>query len=364
VALENLSQKYSGFYAPKFEVVIEGKKLPLNISKSIIDLTVEEKLDEGATFSITLYDDYDIKTEKFKWLDAELFDVGNKVTIKIGYSSSLSTLMEGNITSLEPSFFAGETPTLSVRGQDLSYDYIKRKSPARTFKEKSYSEIAQTIAKEAKLFIEVDKTKKVEQPIHKDNNMSYFTFLEKLAGEVGYQFKIDGDTVYFKKPADEEGEILTLELGKDIISFRPNLNTAQLYGEVEVRGHNPKDPTKPIIGRAKAGDERPQEKDKKTTGSQVVTKRHGGVKRVLSNVIVSSKDHANAVARAVLNKASDQYIGGDAEIIGIPEIRAGVCIEFLKMGKRFTGKYYVKSATHTINNSGYRTRITVKRNAT
>jgi phage protein D len=160
-------------------------------------------------------------------------------------------------------------------------------------------------------------------------------------------------------------------LGKDLISFSPNLNTARLYSEVEVRGHNPEDPGKPIIGAAKAGDERPQEKNKKNnkkdnrkdTASQVVAERHGTAKKVISNVLVRSKDHANAIAKAVLNKASDQYIEGNAEAVGIPEIRPGVCIEFKKMGERFTGKYYVISATHTINNSGYRTRFTVKRNA-
>lgn len=363
MALEKLSQKYSGFYAPKFEVVVEGKKLPIDVSKSIINLTVEEKLNEGATFSFTMYDDYDMEAQKFKWLDDKLFDVGNKIAVKIGYGNSMETLIKGKITRLEPSFFAGETPTLTIGGQDLSYDSIKRKSPAKTFKGKSYSDIVKTIAQEAKLNVKVDKTKKLQPPIQKDNNMSYFALLEKLAGEEGYQIRIDGDTVYFKKPSDEEKAIVTFELGKDIISFRPTLNTASLYGEVEVRWHNTQDPAKPIIGRAKAGDERRQEKNKKETASQVVTKRHGTTKKVISNIVVHSKEQADAVARAVLNKLSDQYIEGDAEIIGIPEIRAGVCIELQKMGNRFNGKYYVKNASHTINNSGYRTRFTVKRNA-
>lgn len=363
MALEKLSQKYSGFYAPRVDVVIEGKKLPINVSKSITDVTVEEKLGEGATFSFTMYDEYDRKKEKFKWLDDKLFDVGNEVTIKIGYVDKLEILMMGNITMLEPSFFAGETPTITIRGQDLSFDYIKRKSPARTFKEKSYSDIIKVIASEAKLKVRVDDIKKFEHPIQKDNNMSYFTFLGKMADEMDLKMKIDKKNIYFKKPTDEEKAIMTLELGKDLISFSPNLNTARLYGEVEVRGHNPEDPGKPIIGIAKPGDERSQEKNKKATASQVVAKRHGTTKKVISNVLVRSKEHADAIAKAVLNKASDRYIEGNAEVIGIPEIKPGVCIEFQKMGTRFNGKYFVLSAAHTINNSGYRTRFTVKRNA-
>jgi phage protein D len=362
MGLKEIAKENLDFYAPRFQVKIENQKLAIDVSRAIIDLTVVDKVDEGASFTITLHDEFDMDTQKFKWLDHKLFDVGNTVVIDFGYGDKLKTMIEGNITSLEPSFFSGETPTLSVKGQDLSYNYIKKKSPARTFVNMAYSDIAKTIAKEAELKPEVDDTKKLNRPIRKDNNESYFTFLEKKAKEVDFQFKIDGRTIYFKKPEDTKEEIMTLELGKDIISFSPNLSTAHLYSEVEVRGHNPNDPTKPIIGRAKPGSERQQEGTKQT-GSQVVTERLGKSKKVISNIIVYSEDHANAIAEAMLNKASDSFIEGDGESIGIPQIRPGVCIKLEKMGERFSGKYYVTSATHTINNSGYKTRFTVKRNA-
>ncbi len=69
------------------------------------------------------------------------------------------------------------------------------------------------------------------------------------------------------------------------------------------------------------------------------------------------------MALAELNKASDSLIEGEGECIGIPQIRTGVTICLEKLGKRFSGKYYVKGTTHTINSSGYRTRFSVKRNA-
>jgi phage protein D len=362
MALEKLSANTFNFYAPRFEIEIENSRVAAEISKSIIDVSVEERINEGASFTITVNDEFDMKTQAFKWLDHQLFNVGNTVKIKFGYESSLVLLMTGNITGLTPSFFAGDTPTLTVNGQDLSYDYLKRRSPERTFTGVSYSDIAQTIAGEAELSCEADSTESIEHSVRKNANESYYMFLERLAEEVGFQLRIDGQTMYFNEPEDDKKEILTLALGKDIISFRPNLNTANLYAEVEVRGHNPRDPNTPIVGRAAAGEERSQESGRQTA-SQVAQRRHGESIKVITNVIVNSVNHANAIARAALNRLSDGFIEGDAESIGIPEIRPGVCIKLEKMGERFSGKYFVKAATHTINNSGYRTRFTVKRNA-
>ena len=69
------------------------------------------------------------------------------------------------------------------------------------------------------------------------------------------------------------------------------------------------------------------------------------------------------MARAELNRASDTLVEGSGECVGIPQIRTGVTIRLEKMGERFSGKYYVKGVTHTLNDSGYRTRFSVRRNS-
>lgn len=362
MALEKLSLQALNFYAPRFEVEIENQRLAANMSKAIIDVTVDERLNEGASFRLTIHDEFDMTTQEFKWLDHELFNVGNKVTIKMGYGSDLSTMVMGTITGMEPSFFSGETPAITINGQDLSFDYLKRSTPERTFVDRSYSDIARTIASEAGLLPVADETGRYEPFIRKNSDKTYYRFLKDIADRAGFTFYVDRKTLYFIKPKDDKKEILKLELGKDIISFRPTMNTSRLVSEVEVRGHNPGDPDTPLIGRARAGSERNQESGRRTA-SQVVEERHGTQRRVITDVPVNSVEHANAIALSELNKANDTFIGGDGECIGIPQIRPGVTIRLDKMGKRFSGKYYVKGTAHTINNSGYRTRFTVKRNA-
>lgn len=368
MTLETLAKKDLDFYAPRFEVMIGEKKLAVNVSKEIIDVTVSEKIDTGATFKLTLHDEFDMNKQKFKWLDEANFTVGNLITIDMGYGSNLSRMIMGNITSLEPSFFASETPTLTIGGQDLSYDYMKRPTPARDFSEKKYSDIAQTIAQEAGLLAVVDDSKeptgKFEPTICKKNDETYYAFLSRLKDKIAFIFDIKGQTMYFVKPEDDKKEILALELGKDIISFSPTLKTTGLLAGVEVRGHNPRDPKTPIIGRAMAGSETNKERGK-ITGSELLAKKnskHLPIK-IITDVVVNSQEHAEAIAKAELIKASDTLIEGKVECIGLPQIRTGVSVILDKMGERFSGKYYVTETTHTVNNSGYRTSFSVKSNS-
>ena len=362
MALEKLSKVNFDFYAPRFEVEIKNQIIAENISKAILNVSITDKINEGASFELTVNDEWDIEKQLFKWLDNSLFNVGNQLNIKMGYGSNIHTMFMGTITTLESSFFSSDTPTISIRGQDLAYDYIKKAAPERTFKEKSYSDVARTIAAEAGLNAEVDDTPKLETQITKDNKETYFKFLNVKAKEVGFVFYIDRKTMYFVKPKDDKREVIKMQLGKDLISFNPTVKNTGLYSEVIVRGHNPQDPSTPLIGRATAGSERSQEPGKRT-GSQIAGNQPGLRTLTLTNIVVNSVEHANSIALSKLNQASDTFIEGSGECIGLPQIRPGTTIILEKMGKRFTGKYYIKEATHTINDSGYRTRFTVKRNA-
>lgn len=362
MTIEKLSLSNAGFYAPRFEVEIKGKKLAAEMSKAVIDVKVEENVNQAAGFTLTIHDGFDINTGKFKWLDHPLFREGHEVTVRMGYSAKLSPLLVGKITRIESNFFQGETTTVTIGGEDLSSDLMNRATPERSFKNMKYSDIVKMIAGEVGLNAVVDSTGKYKEVFRKNNNESYQVFIERMRKEMGYEYRIDGRTLYFIKPGDEKREVIVLELGKDIIRFNPRIDTGGLVSEVEVRVHNPLDPSKPIVGRARAGSERGQEPGKKTA-SQVAKENYQASKLVVSDRGISTKEQADAMARSRLEQISGKMIEGDGECIGIPGIRAGVCMILEKLGERFSGKYYVKGTTHSIDDNGYRTRFNVKRNA-
>lgn len=355
MTLETLAKENLNFYPPGFEVEIEGKKLDAISSKQIIDITVNEKLDEGASFEITLRGEFNMETHEVKLIDNSPFKIGNKITIKMGYGNNLHTMVKGRITGLEPSFFANEKPTLNVRGHDPSYDYLKRATSERTFIEKKYSDIVRTIAQEAGLECEVGNTGKFEKQIRKNNNVTYYAFLNRLKDEVGFNFYIKEQKLFFVKPVPNQKEIFTLELGKDIISFNPAENTTQLLAEVEVRGHNPQDPNKPFIGNAKAKSELLSLANK--MGFKNLAKK------VITVDAVSSKEHAVSIAEAELARASDTLFGGKVKCIGLPQIRVGVNVKLNRVGKLFSRMYDVTETTHTIDEQGYSTQFSVGHNS-
>lgn len=362
MAGELLSLETIDFYVPRFEVEIDDKRLDPVTSKAILNVEVTEKIADGASSILTIHDDFDMSSQKFKYLDDPLFDVGKKIYVKMGYGNSLHDMFKGTITRIEPRFFTGDTPTFTIEAHAFSYDYLKRKVPAREFKKTKYSDVAKTLAGEAKLDSVINETAELKEYVKKDNNITYFEFLKEIAKESKMTFFINRDILYFIKMDENRKEILTLELGRDIISFRPNINTTKLLTEVEIRWSNPEDPDKPFVNRIKAGDEGNIESGTKT-GSQLAKEKVGDVRKVITCRKVNSADHAKEIAEAELRKANSTLIEGTGECLGMPQIRPGVNIGLEKVGYKFSGVYSVTGATHTINDSGYRTQFSVTRNS-
>jgi phage protein D len=109
-----------------------------------------------------------------------------------------------------------------------------------------------------------------------------------------------------------------------------------------------------------AGQERGQMGD--TTGSQYA-ERFGSNAVLANDHNLTSNAEAKALALAHLEKRSLDFITGHGSCIGMPELVARIVVNLQGLGKRFSGNYYVTSATHTIDAGGYRTEFDVKRNA-
>ncbi len=360
---EEIEQKNLNFYAPGFEVEIEGKNL-LKEEVPITSVSVVEKLNDSARFSIQIDDEYDINNQEFKWLDNPLFHAGKDVTIKMGYGSNLHMMIVGKIETISSSLFSNATPTLKVEGYDLAYHFLKNASKEYQFNNKTDSEIAQeivaTFGSKVKLTASVDPTTEKHYKLTKTSRDSFFNFLKKRALKIDYELYVSARTLYFLKRKEDPDELFTLEWGKNLNSFNPTISTAGVLTEVENRWWD-KNKKKVIVGTAKAGDENTQEKGK-MKGSEVKKKTDREAKKVTHYSVTSNKESENR-SKADLNRANDKFITGSGSTIGIPELRCGVLIRLDKLGKRFSGKYRVKEVTHTIDTSGYKVNFTVKRNA-
>jgi len=345
-------------YAPGFMIEINGSEIDPELAHSILSLKIDQELNKTNGFVIEIQDEF--KAGQFKWLQKDIFKIGNPVSISIGYTNSLTKVLEGKIKNLNGSFHTGCAPTFTVEGADPSYDFLTTNSETKVFPKKRASDIVVEIARMANLDPDVQATDREIPITTKKGGTSYIKFLEQLAGENNYEFLLRGHRLRFKKEAYGE-TVTTIAWGKDVIRFEPKLNTTSAVTEVIVRGWDAAH-KKMIEGRAKAGEETKQEGEK-TTSSEVARAVFGDVIKVITDRPVKSEKEARGIAQSELNKASNNLVEATVDTLGVPELTSGVCLNIDGFGKMFSGKYYIVKATHTLDKEGYRTSLGVRRNA-
>lgn len=354
-----------GSYVPFFSIKIGGRSQP-EMERAVTRISVDESIEKASMFTISLNEGPDLKTQNFRWLDEKALDPASdqEVEIYLGYVSSpeksRKPTIVGVITDLEPSFPSSGVPSLNVRGYDHSF--LLQRSAARNeknfIKERDYAEIAKKIAKNHNLGEgDIDPAFKPPDTTTPDNESSDYEFLDGLAKSVGYEFFVKDKKLYFRKPRDQAKETRSLRWRQEIISFSPNMNTANVVTKVTVRGHNPDDPSNPIVGVATSNDQEFGEIGADSAGKFVRSNREVEI----TGRNVSSAEEAKALAKGHLIRANNSLIEGTCECIGIPEIRAGTNIRIEGVGRRFSGKYYLKSAKHSIGEGGYTLSLTVRR---
>ncbi|WP_409341903.1 phage late control D family protein [Paenibacillus sp. MBLB4367] len=349
---ESMADKYSQFFAPIFEISVNGSKISDDIA--ITDLRVETTIEsKSESFSFQVTNAFELDKSEFKWLDT--FNAGLTILIKTGYLDKLVPVFNGYITSVVCDFPDDGMPVIIVRGMDLSFLMMKG-AKSNSWEKKKYSDVVSEIAKKHGAKTKVDATAEVIGTIAQ-NQIDDYHFIEHLAGIVNYDFFVVGKTLYFRKPLTEKTPVITLQWGQSLRSLTVDVNIAEQITGVTVRGWDPKE-QKTVIGEsgsiAKLG-------GNSKTGQDIMKTLGKYTEFVQANI--DSKAEAEGKANALMNKRSMQLITGSGESIGIPEIRAGRYIKLAGVGKKLSQPYYIVSATHLIDKDGYVTRFQLEGNA-
>ncbi|RLI79450.1 hypothetical protein DRP04_09160 [Archaeoglobales archaeon] len=323
---EDLSKKYANFYSPSYQILVDGRDL--KSLAEVISVTFEDTLDGADRFSFTLGSIHNNLLE--------FLELGKEVEIKMGYLDKLTPMIVGEITSIELNF-SSNGDRLEISGYDLSYQFTQVRKH-RSFENMRDSDVVERIASEARhrLRTEIEPTE-VVHPYIVQNGETDYRFISMLAERNNFEFFVRERTLYFRRPR-KEGDMIALEYGKTLLSFRAEINMANQVSEVIVKAWNPKTKQE-IVGRARR------------EGS-------GRVEQITDKPVFSQQE-ADKLARSILDKLSEGLVRGNAECIGIPEMRAGTIVELKGLG-RFDGKYYVERTSHTISSSGYTTTFNVR----
>ncbi len=335
----------SASLASQITITLEGQPLSEEVVTRLRSVSVDQHAHLPDAFAIRLMD------TDLKMLDEGPFDLGKRLKIEAeNEQGEKATLLEGEVTALEPEFGEGMLAELVVRGFDLSHR-MYRQPRTEAYLNVKDSDLAQQLAGRAGLRAQAETTAAVYEHVFQ-HNQSDLRFLQERARRIGYECFVQGDTLYFRKPPAEAQPQVTLTWGQNLLAFYPRMNAAEQVEEVVVRGWDPAR-QQAIVGRAQQGALYPSVGESKDGAAWAGSL--GGGKHVVVREPLASQEEANTRAAALLNEISGAFIQAEGRAFRCPEIRAGERIEIKGAGKRLSGTYLVTRARHTYNPQGLET---------
>jgi phage protein D len=326
--------------------------------EDITSVEIEEALEKPGMFKILLNDILDTKTLRFRWLDDNRIKPGNLLEISFSYASSSkkSTLVFlGRIKSVTHHFDSSGEPTLSVTGFDLSHDLQESWRGDSVYTDKTYSKIIADVAYSNKLKRgKIDETKTVYENVSRWFEEDDYQFIKRLTENIGFEFFVRGESYYFRKPEDEIDADTIFTNGINIVKFTPEVSSSALVNEVQLNSWD-RYRKERISQTAKLAD------IKKCVYIPQDLKGQGYEKKVLENINVPSSEEAKVRAVAELKRKNKRLFKGQLVSIGNPSLRPGMPVKIEKIGKLFSGVYYVEETKHSINQKEYSTTLEVRR---
>ncbi len=319
----------------------------------LIEVVVDTSLYLPGMFTVLVSD------PKLKWVDDGGIDVGKSVEISMKQKQDgggkEGTLISGEITALEPEFSAQGRTALLIRGYDKAHR-LHRGKKTRTFTNQKDSQIVSTIVGEAGLSASVDQTP-VQYDYVLQNNQTNMEFLQSRAERLGYHIYVADGTLYFKKGKASQGDGPTLTLGNELRLFRPCWTAAHQADQVTVKSWDVT--AKKAISSNVAPDSGLKQGGMTTTGGAAAKSAFGAAEAVVTAQPVFTVDEAKALATGLSDDIGREFIEAEGTCYGDPDVKAGWKITIANVGTRFSGKYFVTSATHVYNKDGYHTDFSI-----
>lgn len=324
-------------------IEIEGTLLRADVSNDVEDVSIDDGPEQSDHFRLT------VNNAHGRWTDLELFDEGNEVRLRLGYTVGPYLSLRGKIMAPGGNWPEAGEPTISVEGYDLGYA-MGRSQKTRTWNNVRDSDIAARVAAEAGLKAIVQESPVIHEQLMQES-ISDLGFLFQRAKEWNFEVWINGDTLHFGKrgtgmPVD------VFRWGHNIRSINLRKSVADIATLVVVKGWDPvrKYEVTGKVDKDAAG-------NLEVVGARITAEVFGQVQTFISREIPKSQEEAQEMAIAKFGDLAESYVEGEMTVEGDPRLRRGATIAIDGVGKRFKGIYMVTGSTHTIGSMGYDTSV-------
>ena len=351
------------FYVPHFEVQVGGYKLPKDVLRDVTQVTYRDNIEEIDSFEIVVFNEWLHEKRAFKYSDSDIFNPGQMLELKMGYynqNGGLRLMIKGQITSLRPSFPASGISTMTVSGLNMLHA-LRKKQVSDTYKKMTDSEIAKRIGRRLGIKMDIKPQENETQHNYQFQDNRYdIVFLLERARQNGYELFItesdkDGSVLFFGISEAPRVTAYKLNYGSSLIQFQPNLTTARQVSKVTVRGWDAKN-KKPITATVSRS-QLDTRSAKDPIDQAMIAKAVEDREEVITDQPVHSEQEAKQIAKRTLEHIAKDTVTASGSTVGLPDLRAGSILEISGLGRRFSGRYFVKATTHTIGESGYTTQF-------
>lgn len=333
--------------ACKFQVFCNGKELPTEYSLISADITFHLNTIPKATIVVA---DGDMSTASFPISDQELLIPGAEIKIVAGFNLKPKELFKGIIVKHGVSIDKNGNSYLNLECKDKSVAMTCARRNAH-FVDKSDKEIITKLINDYGLKSEVN----INSPKHKELTQYYcsdwdFILLRAEANSCFVSVYDEKIRIEEIRPLDSAKICLTW--GKDIISFKADMNALSQVSKVQARAW---DWSKLDTVSTDAS------QNSFVKQGDIDGKKMADVLKIEDSLLQSgaslSADELQIWAKAEQSKRELSKIKGSATCIGTNEFELGSVVELKGVGKHFCGEALISGIRHRLKAGSFKTEV-------
>ena len=227
--------------------------------------------------------------------------------------------------------------TIVVEGHDRAH-LLTRQEKTRVFTDMSATEVAEHVASDHGLKSDTDASHRLALIVQ--SGETDWDLLVRLAGRIGFDVYVTGDTLHFQAAGKRGGSRMTWRRG--LVRFMPLVTPSRQSAHVTVRAWD-RVHKEEIIGEGSTG-------DSNSVGHSIQ----------VSDGRLGTTQEANDLAQAMADEIERSATSGMGSLRpGRPNVMPGVLATIGGLGSGFDGEYYVGATSHRFTSEGYTTSFDV-----
>lgn len=232
---------------------------------------------------------------------------------------------------------------------------LQRRTRTKTYRDSTVSAVVHEVASGAALDVgHVTSTSATHAQLIQAN-VDDWTFLQHLAGRLGWVCAMERGRLGFHPVGEPVGEQVPIDRWQDDVSWlRAQVSAAQQVGSVEVRAWDAANQDAMVSGESVATASASTSVDP----AGLAGRFGGGL--VVASAVCDSLDEVSEMAKGLATRVGGTYAEIEADLAGDPRLAPGAGVELSGFGDPVDGTFVVTATQHVWDEGhGYRTRFTV-----